>query len=491
MFLTEDFLLQNEFARDLYHNYAAKEPIFDYHCHLPPGQIAEDRQFENLTQIWLYGDHYKWRAMRSNGVAERFCTGDASDWEKFSAWAATAPHTVRNPLYHWTHLELKSPFGIADKLLSPRTARSIYDECREKLAQPEFSARGLMRRMKVAAVCTTDDPTDTLEAHLSIRSASDFPIRVCPTFRPDRAMAVEDVAAWNTWVDTVGLVVNSGIASLEDFVAALQKRHDAFHEIGCRLSDHGIERAFAKPHTENEVKRAFVALRAKREISPEQVEQFKSYLMVRFGEMDAAKGWTMQLHLAAMRNNTTRMFKSLGPDTGYDSIGDWEIGRELSRFLDALDSIGRLPKTILYSPHSAHLEVLAAMLGNFQDDSIPGKMQLGPAWWVLDHVDGMTRQINALSNMGLLSHFVGMVTDSRSFLSYSRHEYFRRLLCNIIGLDVASGLLPNDREFFGELVRRICFGNAARYLGLDLQAQRPEAATKASMAQAVQVHPEE
>ncbi|MHC4873420.1 MAG: glucuronate isomerase [Planctomycetota bacterium] len=467
-FIHEDFLLQTEAAKRLYHDYAKDMPIIDYHCHLPPQQAADDINFDNLAHIWLHGDHYKWRAMRSNGVDEKFCTGEASDWEKFSAWAETVPHTVRNPLYHWTHLELNRPFGISDKLLNPDTAKSIWDECNEKLATKEFSARGIMKQMKVKLVCTTDDPLDDLAYHKQIAEDKSFDVQVLPTFRPDKAMAVENTAAFNEYVDKLAEVTDIYIDSYTTLIDAIQKRHDYFHENGCRLSDHGIETAYGEDFTEGEVATIFDEVRAGNDLNEQEIKVFKSCMLYQFGVMNAEKEWTTQLHFGAMRNNSTRLFEKLGPDTGFDSIGDFEIGRPLSRLLDNLDRENKLPKTILYTLNPRDNELMGTMLGNFQDGSIPGKMQFGSGWWFLDQKDGMEKQMEALSNLGLLSRFVGMLTDSRSFLSYTRHEYFRRILCNMLGSDMEDGLVPNDFDLIGGMVKDISYNNAEGYFGFDL-----------------------
>jgi len=423
-FLNDDFLLHSDSARILYFDYARHMPIFDYHCHLPIVEVAENKQYENLTQIWLYGDHYKWRAMRAQGVDERLVTGDASDWEKFEAWAATVPYTVRNPLYHWTHMELKNPFGI-EMLLKPETAKEIFDRTAEMLQTDEFRARRIMERFNVKVSCTTDDPTDSLEYHQVINDDPDFHVKVLPTFRPDKAMAVEDPKAFNVWVDKLMAASDTNIKGYKSFLRALRKRHDAFHEVGCRVSDHGIEVPYAEDYTEKQIKAIFNKVRKGKKLNCCQIAKFKSAMLVEFALMDAEKGWVQQFHLAALRNNNSRLFKQLGPDTGFDSMGDFEIARGLSKFLDTLDAQGKLAKTILYSLNPTHNEILATMIGNFQDGSVPGKMQFGSAWWFNDTLDGMTKQMNVLSNMGLLSRFVGMLTDSRSFLSYPRHDYFR------------------------------------------------------------------
>ena len=467
-FMNDDFLLQSRAAVRLFHEYAEKEPIIDYHCHLPPEQIAEDTRFKNMTHIWLYGDHYKWRLMRANGIAERFCTGDASDEEKFMAWAETVPGILRNPIYHWTHMELKRPFGITNVLFGPDTAKAVWRECNEKLQGPRFSARAIMRTMDVRLVCTTDDPTDSLEHHEKIAADESFDIQVYPTFRPDKAMAVEDPKAFNAWVDKLEGAADVEIKSWAAFLEALRKRHDFFHARGCRISDHGLETACAEDFTASEVEAAFTRIRARKPLDPGAILKFKSAMLVEFGRMDCEKGWTQQFHFAAMRNNNSRMFRELGPDTGYDSIGDYELARPLAKLLDRLDAENMLPRTIIYSLNPCHNELIASMIGNYQDGSAPGKMQMGSAWWFNDHIDGMTRQIEALSNVGLLSRFVGMLTDSRSFLSYPRHEYFRRILCNILGGEIEGGLLPRDFDLVGRLVRDISYRNAARYFGFNL-----------------------
>ena len=463
-FISDDFLLQTKTAQKLYHDYAAKMPIFDYHCHLPPAQIADDQRFENLTQIWLYGDHYKWRAMRTNGVPERYCTGDASDWEKFQKWAQTAPHTLRNPLYHWTHLELYRYFGV-NTLLNSETAKEIYEKCGEMLRTPEFSVRNIMRKMNVRVVCTTDDPVDSLEHHRKILSDG-FEIKVLPTWRPDKGMAVENVAAFNQWVDALEKASGVAVRNYKTYLDAIGSRHDFFHSVGCRISDHGLETAYAEDYTESEITAIFDKLRCGTSAAQEECLKFKSAMMVEFARMDHEKGWVQQLHFGALRNNNSRLLKALGPDTGFDSIGDFEIARPLAKFLDRLDADNKLTKTILYNLNPRDNELMATMIGNFQDGSVPGKLQFGSGWWFLDQKDGMEKQINALSNLGLLSRFVGMLTDSRSFLSYPRHEYFRRILCNILGKDVEDGQLPCDMKLLGAMVENICFNNALNYFAL-------------------------
>ncbi len=465
-FLSDDFLLQTETARRLYHDYARLMPIIDYHCHLPPDQIAANKRFENITQLWLYGDHYKWRAMRTNGVDERYCTGDATDWEKFEKWAETVPYTLRNPLYHWTHLELKNPFGITD-VLSPATARSAYETCNEQL--PHLSTQALLQHFDVRVVCTTDDPLDSLEHHRTI-AQSKIGVKVLPTFRPDKAMAADDPANFRTYVQKVREVTNRDIRTLTQYLDALKSRHDYFAEMGCRLSDHGLEMIYAESYTEKEVETIFANLLLNWQdgtglLSSTDVRKFKSFMLVQFAEWDHEKGWTQQFHLGALRNNNLRRLREIGPDTGWDSIGDFPQAVSLSRFLGGLDNRNQLAKTILYNLNPADNEVFATMTGNFNDGSIRGKVQFGSGWWFLDQKDGMEKQINALSNMGLLSAFVGMLTDSRSFVSYPRHEYFRRILCNIFGNEIENGELPNDVDWVGQIVQDICYRNAEQYFG--------------------------
>lgn len=463
-FISDDFLLQTETAKYLFHNHAEKMPIYDYHCHLPVREIAEDIRFENMTQIWLYGDHYKWRAMRANGIAERFCTGNASDWEKFQAWAKTVPFCIRNPLYHWTHMELKRPFGI-NALLDGDTAREIYDRCNELLKSPKFSARGIMRQMNVKLVCTTDDPVDDLKYHRKI-SADGFEIKVYPAWRPDKAMAAENLAAMNDWINKLQQAADVEIKNFDTYLEAIRKRHDYFHANNCRLSDHGLETAYAADYTASEIEKIFAKILKSKDLEISEILKFKSAMMIEFGQMDAEKGWVQQLHIGALRDTNSRMFKSIGPNTGFDSIGDFEIAKPLAKFLDRLDMQNKLPKTILYNLNPRDNELIATMIGNFQDGSAPGKMQFGSSWWFLDQKDGMECQLNTLSTMGLLSRFVGMLTDSRSFLSYPRHEYFRRILCNLLGSDAEAGLIPKDLKLLGQMVENISFNNAKDYFGM-------------------------
>ena len=468
-FLTEDFLLQTPTARALYHDFAENMPIFDYHCHLPVEEIATDKTFENLTDIWLRGDHYKWRAMRANGIAERLITGDASDFEKFQAWAATVPNTLRNPLYHWTHLELKRYFGISGKLLNPETAEEIYTGCSARLREGDFSTRRILERMNVKVVCTTDDPTDTLEHHLRLKADRTFPVKVLPAFRPDKALGAESPKDFNKWVGRLEASAGLAIKSFDSFLEAIRRRHDFFHQAGCRLSDHGIEHPFAVDCTAKDVNNAFQKARQGKKPTPAEALKYKSAVMLELARMDAEKGWTQQFHFGALRNINSKAMATLGPDTGYDTIGDFDMARTLARFLDGLERDGRLAKTILYVMNSRDNEVVATAIGCFQDGSLPGKMQFGSAWWFNDQKEGIERQINTLSNMGLLSRFVGMLTDSRSFLSYPRHEYFRRVLCNLLGNDVENGELPDDMELLGNMVKDICFRNAEPYFGINVE----------------------
>lgn len=462
-FMDENFLLQTETAQRLYHEHAAKMPIIDYHCHLIPSMVANDHKFRSLTEIWLGGDHYKWRAMRTNGVDEKYCTGaDTTDREKFQKWAETVPHTMRNPLYHWTHLELKTGFGI-EKLVSPATADEIYDECTAMLQTPEYTARNIMRKYKVEAVCTTDDPIDSLEHHIKTRNDG-FEIKMLPTWRPDKAMAVESAANFRAYMEDLSKASGVTISTFDDMIAALRNRHDFFAEMGCKLSDHGIEEFYAEDYTDAEIKAIFNKVYGGKELSQEEILKFKSAMMVVFGEMDWEKGWTQQFHYGAIRNNNTRLFNQLGPDTGFDSIGTFSTAKAMSRYLDRLDSQDKLTKTIIYNLNPSDNEVIATMIGNFQDGSVAGKIQFGSGWWFLDQKDGMEKQMNALSVLGLLSRFVGMLTDSRSFLSYPRHEYFRRTLCNLLGNDVENGLLPaSELAFIGQMVENISYNNAKNF----------------------------
>jgi len=465
-FIHDDFLLSTKQARALYHDHAEDAPIYDYHCHLPPDYIAQNHPFADLAELWLGGDHYKWRAMRANGVHERFCTGDATPREKFQAWAETVPHTLRNPLYHWTHLELKRYFGV-DELLDGKSAERIWKKCNARLAK--LRVHDLINLSNVAVVCTTDDPADPLVHHEAIRkNPGKLKAKVYPAFRPDKALAVGNPAGFNAWLDKLAATARTPIKSFDDLLGALKQRHDDFHAAGCRVSDHGLETALSEPCTHAQAEKIFATVRAGRAATPEEALRFGSFLMLEIGKWNAARGWVLQLHLGALRNNNNRLLGKLGPDTGFDSIGDFPQAAALSRYLNTLDSTDQLPKTILYNNNPVDNYAFATMTGNFQDGSVPGKLQFGSGWWFLDQKEGMEWQMNALSNLGLLSRFVGMITDSRSFVSYPRHEYFRRTLCNLVGADMAAGLIPNDYKLVGPMIRNICFGNARDYFGLEL-----------------------
>ena len=464
-FIHDDFLLETPQARRLYHEHAALQPIIDYHCHLPPAEIAEDKRWSDIAELWLGGDHYKWRAMRSVGINENFCTGDATPWEKFAQYAGAMPQLLRNPLYHWSHLELARFFAIDDQLLGPATARDIFDRCNDMLAQPGFSARGFMERSNVEVVCTTDDPVDSLEHHRAIAADKNFKIRVLPTWRPDKALLIDRPEVFTAWLGALEQAASMAITSLDDLMSALQKRHDFFADNGCRLSDRGLETIWAEDCPRSEAAAIFAKARAGQSITPAEAVRYKSYLLHELAVMDAAKSWTMQIHYGALRSNNSRMLHKIGPDTGFNSIGDWPVASAMARHFDRLDAAGNLPKTIIYNLNPRDNEVIATMLGNFQDGITAGKMQLGSGWWFNDQLDGMTRQIEALSQLGVLARFVGMLTDSRSFLSYTRHEYFRRLLCNILGRDIQRGLVPDDIDLVGGLVADISYRNARDYFG--------------------------
>jgi glucuronate isomerase len=460
-FLDQDFLLDTATAKKLYHDFAAKLPIIDYHCHLSPQEIAEDSNFQNLTQVWLYGDHYKWRAMRANGIDEKYITGDGSDYEKFQKWAETVPYTLRNPLYHWTHLELQRYFDVYD-ILSPATAKKIYDECTAKLQTPEYSVRRLILKMNVESIGTTDDPLDDLLHHKKIKKDA-FSIQVLPSFRPDKAMAAENVETLSIYIQRLREVSGMPIHNFKSYLEALKSRHNFFAENGCTVSDHGLEQFYAEEYKDCDIEIIFQKILGCHILNTTEVFKFKSCMLVNFAHWDHEKGWVQQYHVGALRNNNTRLLNQLGPDTGFDSIGDFSQAQSISRFLNKLDSSNQLTKTILYNLNPADNEMLAAMTGNFNDGTIAGKIQFGAAWWFLDQKMGMINQLNALSNMGLLGRFVGMITDSRSFLSYPRHEYFRRILCNLIANDVENGELPYDMEWLGETVENICYFNAKKY----------------------------
>lgn len=465
-FITDNFLLQSEVAEELYHKYAKDHPIFDYHCHIPPADIAENRTFNDLFEIWLEGDHYKWRAMRANGVDERLCTGDADPFDKFMAWARTVPDTLRNPLYQWSHLELKRYFGI-DKLVNEDTAKEIWEEANEKLRSPDLSVHGILKKFKVVVICTTDDPTDGLENHQAI-AKSELKTRVYPAFRPDNALRVNDPKALRLWLDKLEACSGFDCGILSGLQDAIKQRHDFFHEMGSRLSDHGLERCYAVPCSESEASDIFDQARSGTAATAEQFEGFASWMMLFLGRLDAEKGWTKQLHLGALRNVNTKLYETIGPDVGGDSIGDFQQAQALGQYLGQLEAEDALPKLIVYNNNPNDNYILATMIGNFQGEGIPGKLQFGSGWWYLDQREAMEWQMNALSNVGLFSRFVGMLTDSRSFMSYPRHEYFRRVLCNLIGRDVENGELPRDMELLGKLVGNICFFNAKSYFGMEV-----------------------
>lgn len=460
-FLDKDFLLKTPTAKRLFHDYAADMPIIDYHCHLSPKDIAEDRIFNNIAEIWLHGDHYKWRAMRTNGIHESYCTGDKTDLEKFEQWAATVPYTMRNPLYHWTHMELQRYFNVTEQL-SPANAKAIYEHCSAMLQTKEFSVRNLLRKMKVKLVCTTDDPVDSLEYHKAMQDEG-ADIKMVPAFRPDMAMNVGNTEMFLQYVRKVEAASGMQVHAFDGYLKALKSRHDFFAQMGCKVSDHGLEEIYADDYTAEEIVIIFERLLKGETLSLTCQRQFKSAMLVYFAEWDHEKGWVQQFHLGALRNNNTRMLNQLGPDTGWDSIGTFDQGKALSKFLNGLDTKDKLTKTILYNLNPADNEVLATMVGNFNDGSVAGKIQFGSGWWFLDQKDGIIKQLNALSNMGLLSRFVGMLTDSRSFLSFPRHEYFRRILCDLIGTEVEEGELPNDIEWLGKMVQDICYNNNVNY----------------------------
>jgi glucuronate isomerase len=461
-FLQEDFLLQSDFAKILYHDYVKNLPIIDYHCHLSPSDIAIDRQFENLTSVWLDGDHYKWRAMRTLGIDERFITGNAPDEEKFDQWAYTVPYTLRNPLYHWSHLELKRYFGV-DNLLKPETAREIYKDCSFKLGEKEFSARNLLIKQNVEVICTTDDPVDSLDHHKRI-STEMFEVKVLPTFRPDKSFAIEKPKTYKSYLDSLSRASGVKIKDYPSLLEALDQRIQYFEAHGCRLSDHGLENLYFNSDQKSlHADTIFKKVIQEDSLSKIEIEFFKYSVLLELGKIYHEKGWTQQFHLGALRNTNSRKLERLGPDTGFDSIGDFKQGKGLAGFLNELDRTNQLAKTILYNLNPADNELMAAMIGNFNDGSVKGKVQYGSAWWFLDQKDGMTKQLNTLSNIGLVSCFIGMITDSRSFLSFPRHEYFRRILCNLFGQDVMNGELPNDEKWLGKIVSDICYHNAKSY----------------------------
>lgn len=463
-FMDENFLLTNKTAETLYHDYAKDMPIFDFHCHLNPKEIAENKSYKNITEVWLGGDHYKWRAMRSNGVNEKYITGDAPDKEKFMKWAETMTECIGNPLYHWTHLELQRYFGIT-KLLSPETAEEIWEECNKKLQQPDFTVRGLIKRSNVKVICTTDDPVDSLEYHIAIAKDTSFDVKVLPAFRPDKSFNI-DKAGFVEWIGKLGAVVGKEIKTIDDVRDALKQRLEFFHEVGARVSDHALDPVVYEEATDAEVTAILQKALKGEALSECEVKKYKTAVMVFLGKQYARLGWTMQLHIGTIRNNSKRMMRLLGPDTGFDATADYTFAQALANFLDKLDDTDELPKTILYCLNPRDNEVLGTIIGCFQGGIIPGKVQFGSGWWFNDQKDGMIRQMTALSTLGLLSRFVGMLTDSRSFLSYTRHEYFRRILCNLIGEWVEAGEAPNDMKLLGKMVQNISFDNAKNYFGI-------------------------
>lgn len=465
--LNENYLLGNETARRLYHEYAEGRPIIDFHSHLSPAEIAADKKWTNLTEIWLSCDHYKWRAMRTNGIPERFITGDAGDFEKFGKWAETMPAMLRNPLYDWAHLELKRYFGVEDRL-SPATAQAIWETCNARLAEPAMSCRGLLKQSNVALVCTTDDPADSLEFHQQIAADPACGVRVCPTFRPDKTLAIDSPAEYNRYLRKLGDAAGVDIIGYDDLLTALERRHEFFHKNGCRMADHGLETVYADETTRSEATRLFSRVLSGAALRGMEAHALKSAILHDLALMNHARGWTQQFHIGPIRNNNSRMFRLLGPDAGFDSMGDANYARPLVRFLDRLAAEEKLTRTILYNLNPRDNAMLAAMIGNFQDGTEPGKIQWGPAWWFLDQRWGIADQLNTLSGMGLLGRFVGMLTDSRSFLSFVRHEYFRRILCNLLGAEMEAGLLPDDMELVGKMVGDICYDNAARYFKFHL-----------------------
>ena len=460
-FINDNFLLENKYAEELYHNYSKNQPIIDYHNHLSPQLIAEDHVFDNITKVWINGDHYKWRAMRTLGVNEQFITGNASDKDKFLQWGKTVPYTMRNPLYHWTHLELARYFDIYD-LLNEKSAEAIYEQASAKVNTKEYSTRNLLRKVKAEFVCTTEDPIDTLEYHQQL-AKSDFEVKVSTAFRPDKAILIGN-DGYNEYIDKLGEVAGISITTYSDLCDALKNRISYFDKNGSKLSDHGLEHIYFENFTESEINNIFKKKRENAYISNEEALKFQSAILLFLSETYHEFGWVQQFHLGALRNNNARMHRILGPDTGWDSIGDYSQAQKLSAFLNALDSKDKLTKTIIYNLNPADNEVMATMIGNFNDGSVKGKVQFGSGWWFLDQKDGMTKQLNALSNMGLISCFIGMLTDSRSFLSFPRHEYFRRILCNLLGEEIQKGELPNDMEWIGKMVADISYNNAKEYI---------------------------
>ncbi len=467
-FLDEDFLLTTGAAQRLYHEYAKDMPIFDFHCHLPPAEIAEDLKYANLSQVWLNGDHYKWRAMRTNGISESKITGNASDSEKFEAWAATVPYTIGNPLYHWTHLELQRYFGITD-ILSPSTAHYIFSKTMNSLQKDEFSVKSLLAKSNVKVVCTTDDPVDSLRNHIKIKEDGDLDTKVLPTYRPDKALAFENTVELNKYLQNLSGISGINITDYDSYLDALKNRHDFFNDLGCRISDHALVLPIYKESNSDERDKLFKKILNGNILESEEIVKLKTAVLKEIGKMNAKAGWTMQIHFGALRNNNSRMYRSLGPDTGFDSIADGEVAEPLSKFLNSLDITNELPKTIIYGLNPRDNYLIGTLIGNFQGGEIPGKIQFGSGWWFNDQKDGMEMQMSSLANLGLLSRFVGMLTDSRSFLSFPRHEYFRRILCNLIGGWVENGEAPEDYSLLGKMVEDISYNNAVNYFGIDVE----------------------
>jgi len=465
-FIHDDFLLETDEAIRLYHDYAKDMPIIDYHCHSSPHEIADNIRWDNIAQIWLYDDHYKWRAMRTHGIDERYCTGDASDREKFDNFAETVPHCLRNPLYHWTHLEMARYFDMPDILLSPETADEVWERSGKLIQDPAFNCRHLIDSSNVKLICTTDDPADDLESHKKI-AADDWDVKVLPAWRPDKALKIES-PDFNAYIDTLAAISNTEIKDYDGLLNALKQRHDYFHAQGCRLSDYDLSVIYAADFTASEVEKTFATARSGGEVSPEDAFKYKSALLLESCRMNHASGWVMQYHIGALRDNSKRMRETVGLDRGFSSVGDWNHALPLAKVLNILDENNQLPQTILYNNNSRDNDVMATMIGNFQDGSMPGKLQHGSGWWFADQKDGMEKQIESLSQLGLLSHFIGMLTDSRSFVSYTRHEYFRRILCNILGHDMTKGLVPEDYDMIGQMVKKICYDNAAAYFDFGL-----------------------
>ena len=461
-FINESFLLENKISERLFHNFSENLPVIDFHCHLSPELIACDHRFENLTQAWLEGDHYKWRAMRTNGVNELFITGSATDYEKFQKWAMTVPFTVGNPLYHWTHLELARYFNVFD-LLSPAVAKDVYGKASELLGTKEFSTQSLLRKMNVELICTTDDPVDNLEHHLKLKNSPFF--RLVPAFRPDNILKTEDPENFISYLRKLERASGIEIRNFENLVEALDNRHQFFHEAGARISDHGLEKFWFKESNSSEIESALRKLLEKRTLSPDETEKYRTAVLIELCRFNHKRGWTQQFHVGAIRNNSSRMFSLMGADKGWDSIGSSIDSVKMSKFLNELDRSDQLAKTILYNMNPSDNAMMITMAGNFNDGSSPSKVQYGPAWWFLDQKSGIEKHLADISSFGLLSRFAGMVTDSRSFLSYSRHEYFRRLLCNFIGKEVEKGLIPDDDELLKPLIEGVSYRNAKEYFG--------------------------